>query len=119
MRRFELERRAKGRKKPSAWLNGRGRMEYRRQVHAILDEFKSRGCLRPGCGEKDPCCLGAHHRDPAKKSFGISRAIVELRISPERLKVELEKCECWCFNCHAKYHAGHFSLDDLGIGRAA
>lgn len=85
-------------------MSGRASILYRKQVRKILDAFRADGCL--ACGEKQQVCLSAHHKDPTKKSFGISHAISELRVTPERIRTELAKCCCLCLNCHAKLEAG-------------
>lgn len=89
-------------KKPA--MAGRSSILYRKQVAVIIAEFRANGCAL--CPEKMSICLTAHHRDGSKKSFGISKAIAEFRVSPERLKTELAKCVCVCRNCHAKIEAG-------------
>lgn len=46
--------------------------------------------------------LQFHHRNPSEKEFSISanRHV----ISWEKLKIELEKCDLLCANCHAEEH---------------
>ena len=48
--------------------------------------------------------LHFHHRDPKKKSFGLSQR--GLTRSWEKVKQELRKCVLICANCHAEIHAG-------------
>lgn len=55
------------------------------------------------CPEKHPACLTFHHRDPAKKTFGIRQAISD-RTPWETVVTEIEKCDVLCMNCHAKLH---------------
>lgn len=68
----------------------------------LLAEFRSNGCIH--CGEKEPCCLDAHHRDASQKEFTISTARRSVGI--EKIRAELSKCDCVCRNCHAKIHSG-------------
>src|SRR3954453_15361182 len=52
--------------------------------------------------------LQFHHRDPATKSFAISRDGVTRSL--ERLRLEARKCVLLCANCHAMVEAGVLSL---------
>jgi hypothetical protein len=75
----------------------------------LVATFRSHGCLL--CPEATPCCLTAHHVRPEDKGFNIGDA-GSLGYSTQKVKEELQKCVCLCFNCHAKYHAGVVSLPD-------
>jgi len=79
--------------------------EYQRQKYqenkARAEQIKcNRGCER--CGEKDPCCLEFHHRDPAKKYADIPALY---GWGWKRLEAEIAKCIVLCANCHCKEHA--------------
>ncbi len=76
-------------------------------IQQRISEAKAGGCTL--CGEKEPCCLSFHHREPAKKEFSIGNAYARA-ISLTRLAAELAKCVCLCHNCHAKLHAGIIHL---------
>lgn len=80
----------------------RNRVNAKKRAAILIAAFRKNGC--ENCPENDPSCLAAHHRDPAEKEFTIALAIHD-KFSPKRLKPELEKCVCLCFNCHAKAHA--------------
>ena len=69
----------------------------------IIAEFRANGCKH--CPESTPCALDAHHRDPEHKDFSPGNA-KNLGMSPDRLRIELAKCDCVCKNCHSKIHAG-------------
>ena len=69
----------------------------------ILDWKAERGCAK--CGEKDPVALDMHHLDPTTKEGNPSR-----RGRFENFLKEAEKCVVLCRNCHAKVHAGRFTL---------
>ena len=43
-----------------------------------------------------------HHRNPLTKSFGIGSH--KTTVSWERLKIEVDKCDLLCKNCHAELH---------------
>jgi hypothetical protein len=73
----------------------------------IIAEFKKSGCLL--CGEKEPCCMSAHHVLPEGKDFNIGDA-VGMKYGEKRLRQELAKCVCICLNCHQKVHAGIVEL---------
>jgi len=73
----------------------------------LINRFKSSGCAI--CKENSECCLEAHHRDPEKKDFSISKWF-NRNVSEDRLKKELAKCICLCSNCHKKIHANELKL---------
>lgn len=81
--------------------------KYRPVLRQLLSVFKANGCLL--CPERTLCCLVAHHVDPETKEFGPSYGVTN-RVSPARMKKELQKCVCVCMNCHAKLHAGVLKL---------
>lgn len=66
-------------------------------------EYKGGKCEL--CGY-DRCqdALDFHHKDPKKKSFGIS--VRGLTRSWAAIKSEIEKCVLICANCHREIHAG-------------
>jgi hypothetical protein len=71
-------------------------------------EYKGGKCIR--CGySKFPDALCFHHRERHFKTSMISRY---LHYSWERLRVELDKCDLLCLNCHAEVHA---ESSDAGI----
>lgn len=73
-----------------------------------LREWKSQlGCSV--CPETDPCCLDLHHLDPAEKESAVSD-LVGHGSSWETIMEEVSKCVILCRCCHAKVHAGRFSL---------
>ncbi len=77
----------------------RYRQKKRKKVDIWLQTLKA--TLTCSCGENDPICLDAHHKDPAYKNGSISSFK-----SIARLQQELEKCVWLCSNCHRKGHAG-------------
>ena len=55
------------------------------------------------CGyNKYPEVLEFHHKNPAKKEFGIGQR--GLTRSWKRIKAEVEKCNLLCANCHREIH---------------
>jgi hypothetical protein len=58
------------------------------------------------CGESDPIVLTFDHRDRSLKSFTIASGKSK---TIEEIKLEIEKCDIRCFNCHAKITAKQFN----------
>ena len=64
-------------------------------------EYKGGKCVR--CGyDKSIKALHFHHLDPTKKDFGVSNR--GFTRSWEKLRIELDKCDLVCSNCHAEIH---------------
>ena len=68
-----------------------------------------RQCIEYKGGSCDVCtydkCLSAlefHHLDPTKKDFNISKH--HLHKFDDRIKLELDKCQLCCANCHHEIH---------------
>lgn len=73
----------------------------REKIKEMSIEYKGGGCER--CGyNKCVAALDFHHKDPSQKSFSIgSRGYTR---SFEKVKVEIDKCEILCANCHREEH---------------
>ncbi len=74
-------------------------LRKRRKIKYV--EYKGGACNR--CGYKK--CMAAlefHHVDPSQKEFELTRAMT---LSWDKAKIELDKCELVCANCHAEIHA--------------
>lgn len=56
-----------------------------------------------------------HHKDPSKKDFGISSAGTTK--SFERIKLELDKCDLLCSNCHKEIHSNKTILSEVFLKR--
>lgn len=69
-----------------------------KRTHAFLAVFKARPCADCGVQFK-PHQMDFDHRDPAQKSFTLSRPTA-LLASHDRLMAELAKCDVVCANCH-------------------
>ena len=69
----------------------------------LLRQYKlSAGCAR--CGyRKSAFALDMHHKDAGTKSFTVGEANHK-KWSFSRIRVELDKCEVLCRNCHAEEH---------------
>lgn len=80
--------------------NSRKVIEWRRNLKIKAVEYKGGKCVR--CGYcKSLRALQFHHRDPEQKDFAISRPNPR---SWEKVKVELDKCDLLCANCHSELH---------------
>jgi hypothetical protein len=98
-RKNELERARYARNGAEGRDEQRRRTENTRRKHlAIVTAIKlENGCI--DCGYRGhPAALHFDHRDPATKSFGISRS---LGFSLPILMAEIAKCDVRCANCHA------------------
>jgi len=80
---------------------------YRAKRRALIEEFKSGGCII--CGGMDITRLAAHH--VGVKSFKIANGY---RCAVETLIKELAKCVCLCASCHTKVHRGTAELPPPG-----
>lgn len=72
----------------------------RRKVKRLLVEYKGGCCQRCGYSK----CMNAlefHHVDD-NKEFGLSAKGVTISLA--RLKVEADKCDLLCANCHRELH---------------
>jgi hypothetical protein len=68
----------------------------------VTDYKMARGCIR--CGYRThPNALELHHRDPEDKDLEIHEAVF---FGWDRLRLEIEKCDVLCANCHREHHAG-------------
>lgn len=76
------------------------------QIRAIIKQwgldYLGRQCVR--CGY-DKCldALDFHHKDDATKEFTISDR--NIKLDWELIKIELDKCEVLCANCHREEHS--------------
>lgn len=71
----------------------------RQQQKQRAIEYKGGSCQRCGynkCNE----ALTFHHRNPDEKDFEISGQYIRW----ERVRLELDKCDMLCQNCHAEVH---------------
>lgn len=82
----------------------------RRKLKEMSIAYKGGECNN--CGyDRSIAALEFHHRDPAEKDFAIGGAGTTR--SFEAIKVELDKCDLLCANCHREEHA---RLDGSFIG---
>jgi hypothetical protein len=76
---------------------------YKSAKDKIAAYMESRGGIKcSACGYDK--CIGAlefHHRDPKEKDPSWSRGW-----SLSKLKIELDKCDILCANCHREIHYG-------------
>lgn len=64
-------------------------------------EYKGGKCVL--CGyDKCPAAFAFHHRDPSQKEFSIRE--VHSVVLSDKIKLELDKCDLVCANCHAEIH---------------
>jgi protein-arginine kinase activator protein McsA len=71
-------------------------MRNKRKKKQQYIDYKGGACRI--CGyKKSSRALTFHHRERSEKEFSLSQA---LDWSWERVKMELDKCDLVCFNCH-------------------
>ena len=79
-------------------------VERRRTKKLEYDKYiQSLGLKCKQCGVNHPAVLDFHHRDPSTKESTVS----DLKwsgCSLERLKLEIDKCDILCSNCHRILH---------------
>ena len=75
-------------------IYARKREDRKRAELNIIKE--AQGCMRCGYNE-DGSKLHFHHRDSSTKLFNISNM---LKIAPQRIKEEIDKCDLLCAACH-------------------
>jgi hypothetical protein len=76
------------------------------RVAELISKFRQNGCII--CGEKEPCCLQAHHVR-GKKLYNLGD-LTRGRHGVATVEAELAKCVCICANCHCKVHGGVVKL---------
>jgi len=73
----------------------------RRKLKLMAIEYKGGKCVK--CGySKSVYSLVFHHQDSAEKDFGISHK--GYTRSWKKVKIELDKCDLLCTNCHGEEH---------------
>ena len=92
----EEEKRAKN----LAVYKDQKKRRFRRKKQFVL--LKGGCCMK--CGyDKNLSGLTFHHREPEKKSFGISARELGM-LKESRLLDEVDKCDLLCHNCHNELH---------------
>ena len=77
-------------------------INWRRKTKQKLIFYKGGKCQNCGYDKECPTAYDFHHRNPLTKSFGIGSH--KTTVSWERLKIEVDKCDLLCKNCHAELH---------------
>lgn len=72
---------------------------HKKKLRKAANSAKNAPCM--DCEKKWPTyVMDFDHRDPKKKSFTISNAIIKSNVSVDRLLEEILKCDVVCSNCH-------------------
>ena len=66
---------------------------------SMVREAKSVLCAECGCSSPH-YVMDFDHRPGEKKCFALANAMGQTRISAERLRAEIAKCDVVCANCH-------------------
>jgi hypothetical protein len=70
------------------------------------------------CGTSNPVVLEFNHVNPATKTANICD-MIHFRVSPDRIKLEIAKCEVLCANCHQRHTTSQrLTHYKLAFGRA-
>ena len=80
--------------------------EYKHEAYSYLREKAKDGCAR--CGEQDFRCLQFNHIERSTKIDAVSNMIRNNK-NLSVIKVEVDKCEILCANCHCKVTADQFN----------
>lgn len=89
---------------PGAWCKTCHKARAKRRAVRFKQrcvDYKGKDCIRCGYNR----CIAAlefHHRDPSEKDFKISLTRNQYRW--EQVKLELDKCDLVCSNCHKELH---------------
>jgi hypothetical protein len=67
------------------------------------------------CGVKDKRCLQLHHKDSSTKKHSVATLIGKGYIF-KTVKIEVEKCEVLCANCHSIHHYDERRSGNWGAG---
>lgn len=81
--------------------NARAVVETRWRNKMRLIQYKGGKCEVCGYCKPVAAAYHFHHKDPTKKDFGIGQ---HMSNSLEKLKIEVDKCELLCSNCHSETH---------------
>jgi|TARA_R110002167_G_scaffold23983_2_gene84987 hypothetical protein len=88
--------------------------EQKRKIYKWVDNHKaSMGCDH--CGETDKRCLQLHHKDSSTKKHSVATLIGKGYIF-KTVKIEVEKCEVLCANCHSIHHYDERRSGSWGAG---
>lgn len=75
-------------------------LNFRQKIKEKAIKYKGGKCMI--CGyDKSNWSLDFHHRDPNEKDFGIASSNI---LKWDLLKIELDKCDLLCKNCHGELH---------------
>jgi len=102
---FEIMKFANGklyRRKRCRSCKNQSRRDRQQTIVAWFNLYKSNLKCR-SCGIEDPRVLTFHHCDPTQKRMNVSD-MSRRGWSIEQLKMEIEKCEILCANCHLIEH---------------
>lgn len=80
--------------------NVRKVVEWRRRTKQKLIEYKGGKCEMCGFDKPYVSCYDFHHVNPNEKEFRIGGSTKSF----EKQRVEVDKCQLLCKNCHAEVH---------------
>ena len=75
-------------------------VNYRIRIKQKLIEYKGGKCQKCGYNKPVPGVYHFHHRDPKTKLFWVNGST----LGYEKQRVEVDKCDLLCANCHAEEH---------------
>ena len=84
-----------------------------RSLRRKLEIIKEKGGCCNKCGyAKNLAALELHHVDPLEKEFQLDSRNLSNQ-SLKKIKIEMDKCELLCSNCHRELHNPNFELVTL------
>ena len=82
---------------------------HKRKNKKILIDYKGGKCERCGYEKEFLSVYHFHHINPKEKSFNVSSYIGSIDV--ENLKLEVDKCQLLCGNCHAEVHETEYLIE--------
>ena len=87
--------------------------ERRHRLKQWAIEYLGGQCQICGLKSPDNTVYDFHHKDQFLKKSEISRMLMKTHMTPELLKLEVDKCMLLCANCHRVVETRHVQYSDM------